>query len=145
MATDGNKIASYMMDAASKFRSEGRKAVYAIIATAWAISFTDGKFTPINNTIWSLVFALFYLFLDLLYLFISSSLYKWLLSKFFEPVKDGDFQYNDENKEESVEKITRIWNHIGYACALVMSISLLVSFIFMLLVVLSLRTNNVCV
>lgn len=54
MSTDGNKIASYMKDAASTFRSEGRKAVYVIIATAWTISFTNGKFTPTDDTLWSL-------------------------------------------------------------------------------------------
>ena len=62
MSTDGNKIASYMKDAASTFRSEGRKAVYVIIATAWTISFTNGKFTPTDDTLWSLGLALFYLF-----------------------------------------------------------------------------------
>lgn len=64
MATDGNKIASYMKDAATNLRSEGRKAVYAIIATTWTISFTNGKFTPTNAILLSLGLAIAYLFLD---------------------------------------------------------------------------------
>lgn len=145
MATDGNKIASYMKDAASNLRSEGRKAVYAIIATAWTISFTDGKFTPTNNILWSLGLALTYLLLDLLYFLISSSLYKYLLFKYFKPKKDGEFQYTNktEREGEKVANITKSWNHIGQLWILIMSLLLLTSFLFMLLVIFSLSTNGI--
>ena len=141
MSTDGNKIASYMKDAASTFRREGRKAVYAIIATAWTISFTNGKFTPTDDTLWSLGLALFYLFLDLLYSLFSSSLYKILLFKYFTPRKNGEFQYKNEDEGKKVTKVTKIWNHIGQVWLLIMSLLLLISFVFMVYVVISLRTN----
>lgn len=141
MATDGNKIASYMKDAATNLRSEGRKAVYAIIATTWTISFTNGKFTPTNAILLSLGLAIAYLFLDLLYSLFSSSLYKFLLFKYFKPIKDGEFQYKDKVEEEKITKITKFWNHVGQVWLLIMSILLLVSFIFMTYVIFSLKTN----
>jgi len=137
MATDGNKIASYMKDASSNLRSEGRKAVYAIIATAWTISFTDGKFSPTCNVQWALGLALFYLFIDLLYFLITSSLYKYLLTKYFNSTKDGDFQYKDESKR--ITKTTKCWMHIGQVWLIIMSLILLVSFVFMFLAILALK------
>lgn len=139
MATDGNKIASYMKDASSNLRSEGRKAVYAIIATAWTISFTDGKFSPTCYIQLALGLALSYLFLDLLFFLISSSLYKYLLTKYFNSSKDGDFQYKDESKR--ITKTTKYWMHVGHIWMIIMSLILLASFIFMLLAVFSLREN----
>lgn len=139
MSTDGNKIVSYMNDASSNLRNAGRKAVYAIIAVAWTISFTGGKFTPTENILWSLGLALSYLFLDLLYFLISSSLYRCLLVKYFIPMLNGDFQYKDEGKRPT--KITKCWNLIGQIWIIIMSLLLLASFIFMILVIFSLSTK----
>ena len=137
MATDGNKIASYMKDASSNLRSEGRKAVYAIIATAWTISFTDGMFPPTCNVQWALGLTLSYLFLDLLYFLITSSLYKYLLTIYFNSVKDADFQYKDESKR--ITETTKCWMHIGQVWLIIMSLILLVSFVFMFLAILALK------
>lgn len=141
MSTDGNKISSYVTDATSKLRSGGRKAVYAIIVTAWTISFTNGMFTPTNAILWSLGLAIAYLFLDLLYYLILSSRYELLLFKYFKPINDGDFQYKDANDGERIAKITKFWTRVGMVWLFFMSILLLVSFAFMVYVVISLKTK----
>lgn len=143
MATDGNKIASYMKEAATNFRSEGRKAVYAIIATAWTISFTNGRFTPTKAILLSLGLAIAYLFLDLLYFLLSSSLYKFLLFKYFKPIKNGEFQYKDEDEDggKKVSKKTKCWNHVGQVWLFIMSILLLASFVIMTYVIFTLKIN----
>ena len=60
-----------------------------------------------------------------------------LLAKYFNSTKDGDFQYKDESKR--ITKTTKCWMHIGQVWIIIMSLILLVSFIFMLLAILALK------
>lgn len=140
--SDGEKISSYMREFSSKFKSEGRKAIYVIIATAWSISYADGKFIPSNYVISALVLAVLFIFFDLLYYLISSSLYKYLLNKYFITTKDGDFLYKDTVKDETqITKTTKLWMHVGQIWTFVLSCLLLTSFIFIILAILSLKAK----
>lgn len=134
--SDGGKIAAYMKEASSNLRNEGRKAIYAIIASAWAISFSEGKFTPTCDVLWSLGLAISYVFLELLYYLISSSFYKYLLTKNFVTTKDGDYKYKETSK--GITKTTKFWMHVGQIWVFVLSLILLASFICMLIAIFSL-------
>ena len=126
-----------MRDASSNFRNEGRKAIYAIIAIAWTISFSEGKFTPTCYVLWSLGLAILYVFLDLLHFLISSSFYKYLLTKNFVSTKDGDYKYKETSK--GITKKTKIWMQAGQVWMFFLSLILLASFICMLIAIFSLN------
>lgn len=138
--TDGNKIFSYMTTASSNLRSVGRTVVYAIIATSWAISYTQEGFHPIGYIRDVLILSIIYVFLDLLYYLISAILYKYYLTKYFIPDKDGDFQYKDPQTE--ITKGTKIWMEIGQVWVIILSLILLAAAVLMILTILSMDLNS---
>lgn len=58
-----------------KLSDMGRQVVIAIIAGAWTLSYSEGKFTPSIYIVWSIALAFSYLIIDLLYYFVSRVVY----------------------------------------------------------------------
>lgn len=126
------KLSFYMRDNSSRFNEEGKKAIYAIIAVAWAISFTNGKFSPTPYVLWSLGLALLYVFVELVYRLLSACFYKYLLMKYY-------VQSDTPRDAQKIKTRTTFWNHVGQVKAIVLACLLLASFVLMLLAVLSFR------
>lgn len=133
---DGADVAKYLADNSSKARSLGRSTVFAIIATSWTLAYSNNVFHPIPVVLWSLALAIIYVFLDLLHYVIITTVYKYILINYFDPV-EGGFVYK-QGKDAS--SITRVWMNVGFWWIIVMSLILLLSSLLMILYVLSLAS-----
>lgn len=131
---DGADAAKYLADNSSKARSLGRSTVFAIIATSWTLAYSNNIFHPIPVVLWSLALAIIYVFLDLLHYVIITTVYKYILINYFDPV-EGGFVYK-QGKDAS--SITRVWMNVGFWWIIVMSLILLLSSLLIILYVLSL-------
>lgn len=137
---DGERISQYMQNSTSNIRSVGRKAIYAFIATAWALSVDKGK-VPEPTILCSLFFAILYLTVDFWYFYHSAFKYKDLLKKYFRPSTDGEMEYiNKERDEKDVDKETEDLMSFGDYAVKTMAILLFLSFVSLLISLISLFT-----
>lgn len=63
---------------ADKVSKIGRQVVFAIIAGAWTLSYSNNVFCPSRFIVFALAFAFLYLFFDLLYYLVTIWLYNYL-------------------------------------------------------------------
>lgn len=137
--TDGDVISNYLVDMSTKARSLGRNIVFSIIATSWTLSYINNTFVPTFYIKWSLALALIYLFLDLLFYFIMTTVYKYILVNYFDPVPNKGY----ENKEDKdAIKCSKIWMNFGFVWLIIMLLLLLVSAAFIILHVVQLQINS---
>lgn len=130
---DGEEISKFMQDSTSNLRSVGRTAIYAIIATSWALSVEKGV-CPNPTILSSLFFAVLYLAADFWYFYYSAYKYKNLLEQHFEPLTDGDMEYLDKEKnEKKVKEETKDIMKNGARCVSFMAGLLFLSFLFLLI------------
>lgn len=130
---DGEEISTYMQNSTSNLRSVGRTAVYAIIATSWALSVEKGV-CPNPTILCSLFFAILYIAVDFWYFYYSAFKYRNLLNQYFEPLTDGDMEYLDKEKnEEKVKEETKDIQNNGARCVNIMASLLFLSFLFLLI------------
>lgn len=134
VSKDGTDVARYLTDMSSKARNVGRNVVFAIIATSWTLAYSNNIFHPIPIVLFSLAFAIIYVFLDLLYYVIITAVFKYILTHYFESV-DGGFVYKEGKNASS---ITRKWMDVGNCWMIVISLILLASSLLIILYVLSL-------
>lgn len=134
--TDGNQVSGYLYEMSSKAKTVGRSVVFSIIATTWTLSYSYGMFIPTLYIKWSLGLALIYLFLDLLYYFLMTTVYKYILLNYFEPNDEEGF-VNKEGKNAT--RCTKWWMKFGFVWLIFMLLLLLVSSIFLILEVLQLE------
>lgn len=127
--TDGEEIKQYMQDATSNVRSVGRKSIYAIIATSWAICFKEGVLTPTTPILWAFIFAIIYIIFDYLYFFITAFAYKKLLTNYFKPEDDKEFSYKKGSNKGKVEKISKYIMCFGAIVVRILFILLLLSLV----------------
>lgn len=95
MEETNKPVAEQILDASDKMSARlsevGRQVVLAIIAGAWAVSYSNSVFSPSRLIVWSLALAFLYLFMDLLYYLITRIKY---------------FRYIRLDKEEAELKLT---------------------------------------
>lgn len=131
---EAEDVAMYLSSTSSTAKSVGRSVVFAIIATSWTLTFSDGKFQPTIYIKYALILAILYTFIDLLYYILTTGVYKFILKNYFIPIKDG-FK-SKQGKDPS--KLSRKWMDFGFILLVIMSILLLISSILMILHILSL-------
>ena len=130
---DGEQISGFMRDSTSNLRSVGRNSVYAIIATAWALS-VGQNVPPSSFLLCSLIFAILYLAVDFGYFYYSAYRYNKLLKNYFEPATDGEMEYkNKEADEETVNKETKDIMGFGENVVKTMTLLLILSFVSLLI------------
>lgn len=132
-------ISQYLVDMSTKARSLGRNIVFSIIAASWTLSYTNNAFVPTFYIKWSLALALIYLFLDLLFYFIMTTVYKYILVNYFEPIPDEGYK-NKEGKDAI--KCSKKWMNFGFVWLILLSLLLLVSSAFIILHVVQLQINT---
>lgn len=131
---EAEDVTMYISNMSSTAKNVGRSIVFAIIATSWTITFSDGNFQPTPLIKWALLLAIIYTFFDLLYYIITTALYKYILKNYFEPIKDG-FK---SKKGKDASKLSRRYMDFGFIWLVIMSLLLLTSSILMILHILSL-------
>lgn len=131
---DAEDVVKYLSEMSINARSVGRSVVFAIIATSWALAYSNNVFSPIPLVVWALALAIIYVFFDLLYYVLLTAVYKYILINYFEPTKSG-FQYK---KGKDASQITRKWMNVGFVWIVFMSLLLLASSILMILHIFSL-------
>ena len=136
--TDGDMISQYLVDMSTKARTLGRSIVFSIIAASWALSFINNAFVPSYYIKWALALALTYLFLDLLFYFIMTTVYKYILVNYFDPVPDKG--YKNKAGKDAI-KCSKNWMNFGFVWLIGMLLLLLISSAFIIIHVLQLQTN----
>lgn len=121
---DGEQIASYLQGYADKAKSMARTIVIAIIGTCWSMSYDEGVFTPAEDIKMSILYCTIYLFLDVLFYFLLTVVYKFILQKYFKPVSGG---YEYKRNGASIKTITRVIHEICLVWIVGMMIVLLVA------------------
>lgn len=131
---DGADVANHLANMSSNARIVGRSIVFAILAISWALAYSNNVFHPIPSIVWSLAFAIIYVFLDLLYYVLTTAVYKYILINYFDTVEDGFV--HKEGKDAS--SITRTWMNVGFWWMIIMSLFLLISSLLMIIYIFSL-------
>lgn len=132
-------ISNYLVDMSTKARTLGRSIVFSIIATSWTLSYIYDVFVPSFYIKWSLALALIYLFLDLLFYVLMTTVYKYMLVNYFDPIPDKGYK-NKEGKDAI--KCSKKWMNFGFVWLILLSLLLLVSSAFIILHVLHLQVNS---
>lgn len=86
----------------------GRQIVFAIIAGAWTLSYTQNEFMPSNFLLWSIALAFIYLFLDLLYYLVTYLIYH---GYFVFNKKDIKFDLVDTEENTIISQAK--WDKVG--------------------------------
>lgn len=131
-----NEISGYLIDMSTKARSVGRSVVFSVIAASWTLSYFDDAFKPSILIKWSLGLALSYLFFDLLFYIIMTTVYKYILVRNFETDEDGDYNYAEG---VDVDSRTKWWMNFGFVWLIGMSLLLLASSALLIIHVLKLQ------
>ena len=129
-SADRHAIKVYLVDMSTKARSVGRNVVFSVIAASWTICYTNNVFKPSLEIKLSLGLALVYLFLDLLYYIIMTTVYKYMLVRYFKSEDDGGYGYAGNI---DIEGRTKWWMKFGFIWLLVMSAILLTSSILLII------------
>lgn len=137
-------FSDYIRDVSTKARNVGRSIVFSIIAASWTLCYRDQVFSPSSLIKWSLIFALIYLFCDLLYYIIMTSVYKYIMLRYFEHLQNGDVRFNNGKTPHICDVIARRWSNFGIVWLIIMSLLLLTASVLMIIhVVQIVAINNV--
>jgi len=137
-------FSDYIRDVSTKARNVGRSIVFSIIAASWTLCYRDQVFTPSSLIKWSLIFALIYLFCDLLYYIIMTSVYKYIMLHYFKHLQNGDVKFKNGKNSNICDIVARRWSNFGIVWLIIMSLLLLTASILMILHVIQIvAINNV--
>lgn len=137
--SDGNKLAEYMTNSANLANDLSRKIVFAIIAVAWSISIKDGSFVPSLYVLWSLIFSLIFIILDIMYRILSSIYYRRIIKKYFVAKEGEGYVYKDVAGMDNINLLrevnckTAMWQRIGMWWLIVMELFLIVSGVLLII------------